>query len=268
MKTMTEEEEISYATEENRIIEEKRREEKRREEKRREDSEGILSYMTSFFLPSASTVETKSSSVTYINYKKDIQNNYLREYWSRGDGFCALHSLMQSYLINGNSFLVNGKGDDIKNILSLRKYLLDEVIPSVAEKYGKHFKRTVSIPELISQLDDDGTTIIVSEFVHQLMSDLLNSQITVYNTDEKTKLAETEKIIYYPNTHIFGGLKAQGEIFVKTNGIHYNSLIPANTNFNTKKDALEWRLTMMKEGNGERLPEEFIKERMVNLWNL
>jgi hypothetical protein len=36
MKTMTEEEEISYATEENRTIEEKRREERRREERRRE----------------------------------------------------------------------------------------------------------------------------------------------------------------------------------------------------------------------------------------
>jgi hypothetical protein len=81
-------------------------------------------------------------------------------------------------------------------------------------------------------------------------------------------LVEKEKIIYYPNTHIFGGLKAQGEIFVNTIGAHYNSLIPANTNFNAKKDALEWRLNMMNEGNGIPFAEEFIKERMADPWSL
>ena len=54
--------------------------------------------------------------------------------------------------------------------------------------------------------------VIVSEFVHQLMSDLFYSRITVYNLNEKTKLAE--KIIYYPHPRIFGGKKAQGEIII------------------------------------------------------
>ena len=270
METMTEGEELSYATDLSHLSQQ--------EKIRREDSEGILSYLTSFFLPSTPTVYTKSSSApkseieitdiesNFINYNVDIQKNNLREYWSRGDGFCALHSLMQSYLINGNSFLLNNTGNEIKNIQSLRTYLLNELIPNVSKKYEEHFKKTVSIPELIRQLKNDNTKIIVSEFVHQLMSDLFNSQITVYNLDKETELAE--KIIYSPHPHIFGGKKAQGEIFVKTNGAHYNSLIPKNTNFITKKDALEWKSNMMTEGNGKPFSEEYIKERFANPWEL
>lgn len=259
METMTEEEELSYATDLS-----------QQEKKRKGDSEGILSYLTSFFLPSTPTVHTKLSSapksIFNINYNVDIQKNNLREYWSRGDGFCALHSLMQSYLINGFSFLLNNAGNEIKNIQSLRTYLLNEVIPDRSKIYKEHFKKTVSIPELIPQLKDDKTNIIVSEFVHQLMSDLFNSRITVYNLDKETE--SVEKIIYYPHPHIFGGSEAKGEIFVITNGGHYNSLIPNNTDFDTKKDALEWKLNMMKEGNGKPFDEKFIEERLANPWLL
>ena len=230
-----------------------------------------FNYLPSFnYLPEERVLETDigftDPSFTFYkkaDYIKELSEKKLREFWSRGDGFCALHSIMQSYLINGNSFLHDDKGEVINDIHLLRVYLL-----KILTEYIHKYTQPEHIFVLYKQLEDDKTRVIESEFIFTLMSSLLNSKITVYHTNPSSE--DVTKTVFTPNQNIFGKQDTKGEIFVTTNNIHYNSLIPENTNLDEDKyeNTRTWRSNMMTNGVGVRLDDDFIKERMVFFWNI
>ena len=132
-----------------------------------------FNYLPSFnYLPEERVLETDigftDPSFTFYkkaDYIKELSEKKLREFWSRGDGFCALHSIMQSYLINGNSFLHDDKGEVINDIHLLRVYLL-----KILTEYIHKYTQPEHIFVLYKQLEDDKTRVIESEFIFTLMS--------------------------------------------------------------------------------------------------